>query len=275
MSQNRRHTRRAVLGALLAAVPIALGVSAGQSGAAEPVAERHHGPKPTVVLVHGAFADSSSWNGVIRELTRDGYPVVAAANPLRDLAADSAYVAGVAAAVKGPVLLAGHSYGGAVITNAARQAPNVAGLVYVAGFAPDTGESVLGISDKFPRTPLADAVRPQPIPGGVDIYIDRAAFRSVFAQDVHRGAAELMAITQRPMAGAAGGTPSGEPAWRTLPSWSVIARHDNALHPEAQRFFARRMAARETVELDASHAVMVSRPDAVTRLIEKAARSIA
>lgn len=267
--------RRALVGTALAATTVALG--AGLPGGATAQGGREHGQKPTVLLVHGAFADASSWHEVIRLLTIRGYDVLAPANPLRDLAGDAAYVASIATAVSGPVLLVGHSYGGAVITNAASQAPNVVGLVYVAGFGLDTNESLAGVSERFPKTLLADAVRPQPFPTpdgatGTDIYVDRAAFPSVFAQDVPRDTAALMAVTQRPMTESAFTAPSGEPAWRTLPSWYLVARQDNALHPEAQRFFAQRMAAKKIAEVDSSHAAMVSQPDAVARLIQNAAR---
>lgn len=231
--------------------------------------------KPTVVLVHGAFADASGWHGVIGHLNRAGYPVIAPANPLRDLTGDAAYIASVAAAVSGPVVLVGHSYGGAVITNAARSVPRTKALVYVAAFAPDTGESLAKLSARFPATPLADAIRPQPFPlpdgeKGVDIYLDRAKFGSIFAQDIPASTATLLAATQRPMTEAAFTAASGAPAWKKIPSWYQVSRHDRALHPAAQRFFAQRMRA-TTVELPSSHASMISQPAAVAALIRAAA----
>ncbi|REE96532.1 alpha/beta fold hydrolase [Thermomonospora umbrina] len=231
------------------------------------------GLKPTVVLVHGAFTDASSWHGVIGHLQRHGYPVVAPANPLRDLAADSAYIAGVVRGIKGPVILAGHSYGGAVITNAARSATNVKGLVYVAGFAPDEGESAGSIDARYPKTPLKDSITPLPHEDGtVDLSIAPEKFPGVFAPHVPRSKAAQMAAAQRPIAVAAIGGRSGRPAWRSLPSWFLIPSDDRALHPDAQADMAERAHARKTVWIEGGHAVTVSRPSAVAELLRVAAR---
>ncbi|MEW2472000.1 alpha/beta hydrolase [Streptomyces sp. NPDC046994] len=235
---------------------------------------------PTIVLVHGAFADSSSWNGVIERLQRAGYPVIAAANPLRGLADDAAYVASVLEGVQGPVVLAGHSYGGAVISEAAVGNTQVKALVYIAAFTPDEGESALELSGKFPGSTLGAALTPVPFPldggtgTGTDLYIEPAKFHDQFAADVPEPVAALMAATQRPVAASALEEKASAAAWKTIPSFSLIASEDYNIPPAAQQFMAERAHA-HTVEVKASHAVAVSRPDAVARLIEQAAQSLA
>jgi pimeloyl-ACP methyl ester carboxylesterase len=231
--------------------------------------------KPTIVLVHGAFADGSSWNGVIERLQGQGYSVVAPANSLRGLAADSAYLASVVNQVDGPVLLVGHSYAGALITNAATDAANVVGLVYVAAFAPDQGE-VLGdvaASSKDSLLGTAQVQRKYPTgPGGEtapEFLVDPARFREVFAADLPAEQAAVLAATQRPVAAAAFSDVSGPPAWKSLPSWAVVATGDKAAGSDVVRSMAQRAGA-EIVEVDASHVVMVSQPQAVTELILKA-----
>ncbi|GAA3907952.1 alpha/beta fold hydrolase [Streptomyces sp. NPDC003631] len=234
---------------------------------------------PTIVLVHGAFADSSSWNGVVERLQRAGYPVIAAANPLRGLADDAAYVASVLEGVQGPVVLAGHSYGGAVISEAAVGRAQVKALVYIAAFTPDEGESALELSGRFPGSTLGAALTPVPFPlpgggTGTDLYIEPAKFHDQFAADVPEQVTALMAATQRPVAASALEEKANAVAWKTIPSFSLIATEDNNIPPAAQQFMAQRAHAR-TVEVKASHAVAVSRPDAVARLIEQAAQSFA
>jgi pimeloyl-ACP methyl ester carboxylesterase len=239
--------------------------------------------KPTVVLVHGAFADSTGWNGAIAQLTDDGYPVVAASNPLRGLTADSDYVHSFLLTISGPIVLVGHSYGGAVITNAARGVPNVRALVYVAAFVPDAGESIATAADpsRFPGSllgPDTTIVRPVMNPaaaGGqdVDIYISLEKFRQVFAGDVSAQRANAMARAQRPLTATANFEPSAEPAWKTLPSWDLVTTADNAIPPAAQQFMARRAGAHVTTVASA-HDVMISHPDAVTKIIEQAARAV-
>ena len=228
----------------------------------------------TIVLVHGAFAESSSWNAVIPKLSARGYNVVAAANPLRSLKTDAEFVASVVASIKGPVVLVGHSYAGAVITNAANGNGNVKALVYVDGFAPEEGESALGLSGKFPGSTLGGALAP-PVPlanGGKDIYIDGAKFRQQFAADVADGEAKLMFATQRPITEAALNEASAAPAWKTIPSWFIHGTLDKNIPPEALVFMAKRAGAKEIVEVKgASHVVMVSHPDKVAQLIERAA----
>ncbi|QER87942.1 alpha/beta fold hydrolase [Streptomyces tendae] len=230
--------------------------------------------KPTVVLVHGAFADSTSWNGVVRTLRHEGHPVVAAANPLRGLRSDAAYVGEVLAGVDGPVVLVGHSYGGSVVTAAARAADHVQALVYVAAFIPDMGESALDLAARFPGSSLGEALHPMPVTlpdgsPGVDFTIEQDLFPHQFAADVPEDVARLMAVTQRPVTGAALEEAAPEPAWRTLPSWAVVATEDLNIPPAAQRFMAERAGA-HVVEVRASHAVSVSRPEDVARTVTEA-----
>lgn len=225
----------------------------------------------TVVLVHGAWADSTGFDGTIRALRGQGLNVVAAANPLRSLAGDAAYVGALLRTIDGPTVLVGHSYGGAVISNAAVGQNQVTALVFINGWVPDEGESLQGLAEKFAGSLVPGALRPVPITNpdgseGVDLYIDRSAFASVFAADVDPGAAEVMAAAQRPITAQAFAEPSGPPAWRTLPSWYLLGTADKAIPPDTQRFMAERAGAHiETVA--ASHASMVSQPEAVTRLV--------
>ncbi|MFI5708740.1 alpha/beta fold hydrolase [Kribbella sp. NPDC051620] len=231
-----------------------------------------HGPKPTVVLVHGAFADASGWNDVARNLQRKGYPVLAPANPLRGVDSDSAYLRSVLATVSGPIVLVGHSYGGFVLTNAATGNPNVKALVYIAAFAPDAADTVGGLSTQFPGSRLGPAALDlRPYPGGVDGYIKPSLFREVFAADVSASTAAAMASTQRPADLNTLGQPSGVPAWKTIPSWTLVARNDQVIPAAAQRFMAQRAGAHQ-VEVNASHVAMISKPGPTTDLILKAAK---
>lgn len=254
----------------LKALSIAAALAAGGSAAAAPAAS---GPKPTVVLVHGAFADSSSWNGVIARLERDGYPVIAAANPLRSVTGDAAAVSALVQSVAGPVVLVGHSYGGPVITEAANSGSNVTALVYVAGFLPDTGESSLTLSAKFPGSTLGETLSPVSLPdGGRELVIQPARFHAQFAADVPAEQARLMAATQRPVTEAALTDPSGTAAWKRLPSYVIYGSDDRNIPAAVMAFMAERARARKTVVLKgASHALMVSQPDKVAALIEEAA----
>lgn len=231
---------------------------------------------PTVVLVHGAFAESSSWNGVVSRLQHHGHPVVAVANPLRSVDGDAEYLRKVLAGVEGPIVLAGHSYGGMVLTGAATGNPQVKALVYVAAFAPEAGESALGLSTKFPGSTLADTLSATPLGDGTnDLTIRQEAFHDQFAADVSRQDAALAAATQRPIRDAALTAPAGEAAWHTIPSWFLIPAADKNIPLEAQRFMARRARARDIVEVDgASHSVAVSHPRETADLIIAAARAI-
>ncbi|WP_165187479.1 alpha/beta fold hydrolase [Caulobacter soli] len=229
--------------------------------------------KPTIVLVHGAFADSSGWNGVVSRLDRDGYRVIAAANPLRSLSSDAASVSALVKSIPGPVVLVGHSYGGGVITEAAEGNGNVQALVYVAGFLPDTGESALSLSGKFPGGTLATALAPVVLPDGdEDFYIQPTKFHDQFAADVPAGVAALMAATQRPVTGRALSDMATAPTWKRLPSYVIYGSADRNIPAETERFMAERAKARKTVAVEGgSHALMVSHPDQVATLIEDAA----
>lgn len=230
--------------------------------------------KPAIVLVHGAFADASSWNGVARILRKDGYFVVAAANPLRGAKSDGAYVGSLVADLKGPVVLVGHSYGGNVITEAANGHANVKALVYVAAFAPEPGESLGELTGKFPGSTLGTALAPPTAlaDGGKDLYILQDKFHAQFAADVPAADAALMAITQRPLLQAALDEKAGAASWKNLPSWWVYGDADKNIPPQAMDFMAKRAAAKEVIVIKgASHVVMLSHPDKVARLIEKAA----
>ena len=231
-------------------------------------------PRPTVVLVHGAFADASSWNGVTATLQSQGFPVVAVPNPLRSLSGDAAYVAGVLSSIAGDIVLVGHSYGGAVITNAALGKVNVKALVFVAAFAPDTGETALALSSKFPGSTLGEALG-LPVAltgGGKDLYIQPAKFHLQFAADLAERDAGLMAAGQRPITEAALTEGSGPPAWKTIPSWFIHGDADKNIPQAALRFMAQRAGSRRTVEIKgASHVVMTSHPAEVAQIIVEAA----
>ncbi|MEV0159830.1 alpha/beta fold hydrolase [Nonomuraea fuscirosea] len=268
-------TRRAVLaGSAAVATGALLGTSEAQARPRpEAKPEPKPEPKPTVVLVHGAFADASGWNDVGARLIREHHPVIAPANPLRGVAADSAYLASLLATISGPIVLAAHSYGGMVITNAATGNPKVKALVYVAAFAPDEGESLLELQTKYPGSRLDEAAldfRPYG-DGLVDGYIKKEAFHDVFAKDVPRATTDLMQAGQRPADTRALGEPSGAPAWRTIPSYFLIARNDQVLPVAAQRFMARRAGSR-VHEVGASHVAMISQPSVTADLIRRAAR---
>lgn len=253
-----------VLGILALAIPLV--ASARKSPA----------PKPTVVLVHGAFADSSSWNGVIRRLRDKGYTVIAAANELRSVKGDAAAVNSLVKSIHGPVVLVGHSYGGPVISEAATGLDNVKALVYVAAFAPEVGENAAELSGRFPGSSLGAALAP-PVPladGGKDLYIEQGKFHAQFAADVPAAQASLMAVGQRPVTDAALHEASTSAAWKTIPSWFVYGSADLNIPPAAQAFMAKRAHSRKTVVIKgASHVVMVSHPAEVAALIEQAAQA--
>jgi len=230
--------------------------------------------KPTIVLVHGAFAESSSWDGVIDPLLDAGHPVVCAANPLRGLASDAAAVADVVRAVDGPVVLAAHSYGGAVISNVAADAGEIVGLVYVAGFAPEPGESAFSLAGMFPGSTLGDAVQPVPrSDGATDLYIAVDRFHDQVCADVPAEQADRMAATPRPATQEALFEPSGErPLWREVPSWFLFGELDRNIPAELEHFMAERAGAHRTIEIPgASHAVPVAHPNATAHLILEAA----
>ncbi|MCA2431030.1 alpha/beta hydrolase [Rhizobium leguminosarum] len=250
-----------ITAALLGAA--ALGMT-GSANAAE---------KPAIVLVHGAFAEASSWNGVIKKLEADGYSVTAVANPLRGVKSDGDYVRHLVASFKTPVVLVGHSYGGSVISEAADPA-KVKSLVFVSAFAPDTGESAIDLSGKFSGSTLGSTLA-APVAlndGGEDLYIQQDKFHSQFAADVPAAAAKLMAATQRPVTSAALGEKSENAAWKNIPSWFIYGDADKNIPPKAIAWMAERAKSKDTVVVKgASHVVMVSHPDKVAKIIEEAA----
>jgi pimeloyl-ACP methyl ester carboxylesterase len=233
---------------------------------------------PTVVLVHGAFADASSFAPVVTELLDDGTRVLAPAVPNRGLAGDAAYIASAVQQIDGPVLLVGHSYGGAVITVAGRE-ENVVGLVYLAAYVLDEGESLGELQGRFPDSPLAGALvyTPFPVEGsdqlGTDVSVDPVAFPEIFAADVDPALTRVLAVSQRPLAGAAFGEPANSAAWRNLPAWGIVAASDQAINPDVQRFGYERARVKST-EIDSSHLVMHSNPAGVVRVIREALASV-
>ncbi|MET7604268.1 alpha/beta hydrolase [Streptomyces avermitilis] len=232
---------------------------------------------PTVLLVHGAFADAASWSGVIAELQNHGVPVVAPPNPLRGLAFDAAYIASAAAQIDGPVVLVGHSYGGALIT-VAGTTENVVALVYVAAYVLEEGESLGELQGRFPDSPLVSNLKQAtyPVEGAdpaVEVTITPEAFPAVFAADVPAAVTKVLAVAQRPLAAAAFTETATAAAWKTKPSWALVATADQAINPDVERFGAKRAGA-TIVELEgASHAVAVSRPKEVAELIRDAVRA--
>ena len=233
----------------------------------------------TVVLVHGAFADASSWNGVIERLQKAGVQVTAPANPLRGIASDSAYLASFLNQIPGPVLAVGHSYAGAVISNAATKASNVVGLVFVAAFAPEEGERLGEVESGSKDSILGTAQVPLKYPTGqgaetaVEVAVNPARFHETFAADLPAEQTALMAATQRPIAEGAFTEPCGVPAWKSLPSWAVVATGDKAAGTDVIRAMARRAGATIT-EVEGSHVIMISRPQIVTDVILRAVAAV-
>jgi pimeloyl-ACP methyl ester carboxylesterase len=228
---------------------------------------------PTIVFVHGAWADASGFGGSIRALSDRGFAAIGFANPLRHLTGDGSYLATFLRTISGPIVLVGHSYGGAVMSNAANGNEQVQALVFIAGWMPDEGESIQQLleSEVFADSLVPGALRPVPFTNpdgseGVDLYLDRDLFPEAFAADVDPGTAAVMAATQRPWSGAGAATPSGPAGWRSIPSWYLLGTEDRAIPPAGQRFMAERGNAR-IEEVAASHASMVSQPEAVTQLI--------
>ena len=234
MAVNPGRFRR-VRHAVIATVLLCLIGLTGCAGSAPPAAATE-GPKPTVVLVHGAFADASSWNGVVTRLQKQGYPVVAPALGMRGLAADSAYLHSLLGQIPGPVILAGHSYGGAVISNAATGVTNVKALVFVNGFATEQGEVLSTVEKGSTDSALNPALKQFTYPTGngttaVELLVDPAKFPAVFGADLPPEQGALLAATQRPIAASAFGEPAGPPAWKSIPSWAVVAPGDKAAGP--------------------------------------------
>jgi pimeloyl-ACP methyl ester carboxylesterase len=234
---------------------------------------------PTVVLVHGAFADAGSWAGVTELLLAEGVAVLAPSNPLRGLLSDASYIASVLSQIDGPVLAVGHSYGGAIITNAATQAKNVVGLVYVAAFAPDENETLGEVEGTSRDSALAPALLPRQFPVGdtgelaAELYVNPAQFHEVFARDLPEAQAGVLGASQRPVAASAFDEKTGVPAWKTLPSWAVVATGDRAAGADVILSMAKRANA-EILELDGSHVIMISQPRKVADVILKALKAV-
>jgi pimeloyl-ACP methyl ester carboxylesterase len=234
------------------------------------------GSQPTVVLVHGAFAESASWNGVIRRLHEQGYTALAAANPIRSLSGDAEFVASILESIQGPVVLVGHSYGGAVISNAALGKDNVEALVFVGAFAPEEGESIGDLAGRFPGSTLGDTLTTVPLAdGSTDLYIRQEEYHEQFAADAPAEQAALDAVTQRPLRDVALNEGSGPPGWKSIPSWFVFGELDKNIPLEMHRFMAERAEAREVVEIEgAPHAVGVSHPEEVAEVILRAIKAV-
>ncbi|HEY6890146.1 MAG TPA: alpha/beta hydrolase [Solirubrobacter sp.] len=269
--KNKRSIRRRFV--LLAIGLVALALTATNSLAAT---TKKTAPKPTVVLVHGAFADASTWNRVIGRLQKDGYPVIAPANPLRGLTSDATYLTSVLKTIQGPIVLVGHSYGGAVIGQAAAGLPNVKSLVFVDAFALDVGEPAGAIGQRFPNNDLGPALytRPYTLPGGqtgTDVYVQPSLFHAVIGADVPEAATDLAAAAQRPVDQSAFVEAPTAAAWKTIPSWFVIGTRDRAIDPAGLRFMAQRAHGHVT-EIKASHLGLISHAGKVADVIENAAR---
>ena len=273
---------RAQLGAVVAAAGLAAALTGcSSSGSVHAAAQSSSssvttasvsttGAKPTVVLVHGAFTDASEWDGVIKQLEAAGYPVVAPPNPLRDVTSDSAYLRSFLKTIKGPVILAGHSIGGMITTQAAADDPQVKALVYIAALVPDVGETAMQLVGKYPGATLNNALMPVPVSGGMDLYVQPSKFRDVYAADVPTSVTDVMAAAQRPVSAAMFGEKTTVAAWKTIPTWDLITTQDQAATLKVQQFMAARAHA-HTMTVDASHAVAVSHPDKVASIIEQAA----
>lgn len=236
--------------------------------------------KPTVVLVHGAWADASNWAGVVERLQGDGYPVAAVPNPLRSLSGDAAYVAAYLRTLTGPVVLVGHSYGGAVITNAATGSPDVRALVYIDAFAPDEGQAVTPLAGPDSALSVADPTTvfnfvPATLPPTptTDLYLKTSTFLTAFANGVRPSEARILAASQRPATIGALNEPSGVPAWRTIPSWYLIGTQDLIIPPSAERAMAKHAGAAISY-FKAGHLGLISDPESVTRVIERAANAV-
>ncbi|MFI9560293.1 alpha/beta fold hydrolase [Nonomuraea endophytica] len=266
----RRLAFAAVAGGLAAALLAVPSATAASTASAA---------KPTVVLVHGGFADASGWNSVIERLQRDGYKTIAPANPLRGIPTDAAYINSVLKSVEGPIVLVAHSYGGAVITNAAVGVENVKALVYIAAMAPDEGEKLIDLFGKFPGSQIPDSVREVPYANadgstGVDLYLKPDKFRAAFAADLPVSTTRLMQATQRPFAASSYTDVTAGAAWRTIPSWALVATEDKAIPPALERFFYKRAKSKVYEAKGASHVPMMSQPGLVTRVIKDAIHAV-
>jgi pimeloyl-ACP methyl ester carboxylesterase len=268
-----RKTRFALIGLALAGLVAIPGAVAFASTSSQSHDQVSSAVKPTIVLEHGAWADGSSWSGVVTRLQQDGYTVDVPPNPLRGPDSDSAYLASYLATVPGPIVLVGHSYGGFVTTNAATGDENVKALVYVDAYIPAQGDTLNSLTAQFPGSQITPAaLNFVPSPGGVtDVYVKPSQFGGILANDLPASQVAELAATQRPIAATALTEPSGPPAWTSIPSWDVIGTADHAIPPAAQEFMAARAHA-TVIKIDASHLSLISHPGEVANVIEEAAR---
>jgi pimeloyl-ACP methyl ester carboxylesterase len=261
-------------------IALSLGPAGASSAASDGGGENPPSPKPTIVLVHGAWADGSSWNAVTSRLLDEGFVVRVPPNPLRSVPGDAKTIADFLSTISGPIILAGHSYGGAVITNAALGNPNVKALVFVDAFAPAEGETVFQLSGPDsalsgdPATTFDAVPYPGAPAGDVDLYIQKDVFLQSFANGVPAEMANILYTIQRPFAESAGAEPSGKPAWETIPSWWVLGTDDKIIPPAQQQFMAKRANSKIT-EVEAGHLSLITRPDVVADVILDAAHSTA
>lgn len=264
-----RKRRVVVAGVAAAALTAGLGVA----GVAEAATASDSPAKPTIVLVYGAFEDSSSWEGVTRRLQHDGYPVVIPAVPLRGVASDSAYVESIVDTIKGPTVIVGHSYGGMIVNEvAAQRASQTKAAVYVAAVEPRAGESVAQLEALFPGSLLGpDTTVAQAYPGGTDLYVKPQSYRALFAGDRSASDAAVGAATQRPIESAALTEPAAHTAPSSIPAYAIVATQDKGIPPATERFLAKRAGA-HTSEIRAAHDVAVTHPDEVARVVEQAAQ---
>lgn len=282
---NEPKYRRSVLRIITVATYILAMLFIGVSAQAQAASQAKKSAQ-TIVLVHGAWADGAGWNEVTSRLQRDGYTVWAVPNPLRGLSSDAAYVASILDTITGPIILVGHSYGGAVITNAATGNPNVKALVYIDGFAPDEGETgfdLLGMAPPPGASPSCVAADPLTIfnfvsypgapSGDFDLYLKPEAYPSCFANTIAAKQAAVLAASQRPITASASAEPSGPPAWKTIPSWYLVGTLDKVIPPYVQMFMAERANA-QIVKVKAPHPSMISHPKVVANLIETAAHAV-
>ena len=268
-SKSRRPGRIVVMGALVALAVFVLG-GGGQAVAG---LEKSSGPRPTIVLVHGDWADASSWNRVIPRLQDRGFTVVAPPNTLRGPSQDAPYLASYLHSIPGPIVLVAHSYGGFVITNAATGNANVKALVYIDSFAPDENETAFDLVGNSGSCVTDNgAFNPVPIPGGLDLYLrweaalDYEGFTKCFANGVDEETAAVLHAGQRPASAAQFSDPSGPPAWKTIPSWALLGTQDHVIPPTLQEHMYERAAAQVTT-VKAGHLSLITRPDAVVKLI--------
>lgn len=252
----------------IAAIAMMLATSAGATPAAAQQTAARSSPKATIVLVHGAFADATGWQAVIPLLQREGYKVVAVQNALASLAGDVETTKRLIDAQTGPIVVVGHSYGGAVITGAAAGNANVKALVYIAAFAPEPGEPVAAFLQKYPVDLGTAGVQD----AAGYLTVDVAKFHDVFAADLPKSQTDVMAVTQKPINSAVFGQSVSAAAWKTIPSWYILTKNDHAINPELERLYAKRIKA-HTTEIASSHVVFISHPREVANVIVEAAAS--